>query len=116
MQYTIQQASEIGGVIRAARKAADMRQDDAAGSVRVSESFMVKAERGAETVQWGKLFQILEGMGVRVIVDIPNTDLAALTEQLARAERRAQARKRRAAGSPEASAKGRSGEGGKVDE
>lgn len=103
MQYTIQHPSEIGGVLRAARKAAGLRQDDAAGSVGVSESFMVKAERGAETVQWGKLFQILQGFGVRVIVDIPDTDIEALTEQLARAERAA-ARWQRAEGDdPEAS-------------
>ncbi|MCV9992560.1 helix-turn-helix domain-containing protein, partial [Burkholderia pseudomallei] len=57
MRYTIEQASDIGGVIRAARKVQNLRQDDAAGSVGVSESFMVKAERGADTVQWGKLFQ-----------------------------------------------------------
>ncbi|AZG13381.1 helix-turn-helix domain-containing protein [Cupriavidus pauculus] len=96
MQYTLQQASDIGGVIRAARKTANLRQDDAAGAVGVSESFMVKAERGAETVQWGKLFQILQGFGVRVTVDIPDTDLDALAEQLARAERRADARRQRA--------------------
>lgn len=72
MRYTIEQASDIGGVIRAARKAQNMRQDDAAGSVGVSESFMVKVERGAESIQWGKLFQILQGLGVRVTLDIPD--------------------------------------------
>ena len=39
--------------------------DDAAGSVGVSESFMVKAERGADTIQWGKVFQILQGPACR---------------------------------------------------
>jgi len=97
MRYTIEQASDIGGVIRAARKVQNLRQDDAAGSVGVSESFMVKAERGADTVQWGKLFQILQGLGVRVVVDIPDANDELLERQSARASHRASVRARRAA-------------------
>ncbi|KVS10242.1 helix-turn-helix domain-containing protein [Burkholderia multivorans] len=89
MRYTIEQASDIGGVIRAARKAQQLRQDDAAGSVGVSESFMVKAERGADTVQWGKVFQILQGLGVQVVVDLPDVSGELLERQSARAEIRA---------------------------
>ncbi|VWC78854.1 helix-turn-helix domain-containing protein [Burkholderia contaminans] len=97
MRYTIQQASDIGGVIRAARKVQQLRQDDAAGSVGVSESFMVKAERGADTIQWAKLFQILQGLGVRVVVDIPDASEELLERQSARASHRAGVRARRAA-------------------
>lgn len=85
MRHRIEQASDIGGVIRAARKAQRMRQEDAAGSVGVSESFMVKAERGADTVQWGKLFQILEGLGVQITVDIPDASADLLAEQMNKA-------------------------------
>ncbi|MBU9224873.1 helix-turn-helix domain-containing protein, partial [Burkholderia multivorans] len=97
MRYTIEQASDIGGVIRAARKAQQLRQDDAAGSVGVSESFMVKAERGADTVQWGKVFQILQGLGVQVVVDLPDVSGELLERQSARAAQRAEIRARRAA-------------------
>ncbi|VWC72507.1 helix-turn-helix domain-containing protein [Burkholderia lata] len=97
MRYTIEQASDIGGVIRAARKVQQLRQDDAAGSVGVSESFMVKAERGADTIQWGKVFQILQGLGVRVVVDIPDASDELLERQSARASHRAGVRARRAA-------------------
>ncbi|WP_431825935.1 helix-turn-helix domain-containing protein [Burkholderia sp. F1] len=97
MRYTIEQASDLGGVIRAARKVQNLRQDDAAGSVGVSESFMVKAERGADTVQWGKVFQILQGLGVRVVVDIPDANDELLRNQSARASHRASVRERRAA-------------------
>ncbi|MDR8728080.1 helix-turn-helix domain-containing protein [Burkholderia pseudomultivorans] len=97
MRYTIEQAADIGGVIRAARKAQQLRQDDAAGSVGVSESFMVKAERGADTVQWGKVFQILQGLGVQVVVDIPDVSGELLERQSARASLRADIRARRAA-------------------
>ncbi|KVC77597.1 helix-turn-helix domain-containing protein [Burkholderia ubonensis] len=97
MRYTIEHASDLGGVIRAARKVQNLRQDDAAGSVGVSESFMVKAERGADTVQWGKVFQILQGLGVRVVVDIPDANDELLRNQSARANHRASIRERRAA-------------------
>ncbi|AST33109.2 helix-turn-helix domain-containing protein [Ralstonia solanacearum] len=88
MKHLIGNPSEIGAVIRAARKAQKLRQDDAAGSVGVSESFMVKVERGAETVQWGKLFQILDGLGVRVTVDISGASPESLSDEILRARRR----------------------------
>lgn len=39
-----------------------------------------KIERGSDTVQWGKLFQVLEGLGVRVIVDVPESVAAYLND------------------------------------
>jgi transcriptional regulator with XRE-family HTH domain len=71
MQVPIKSAAALGKVIRASRKAQKIRQDDAAGSMGVSENFLGKVERGSESIQWGKLFQVLEGLGVRVIVDVP---------------------------------------------
>ena len=79
MNIPITSASTIGKVVRASRKAQKIRQDDAAGSVGVSENFLGKVERGGETVQWGKLFQVLEGLGIRVMVDVPE-DVAAHLE------------------------------------
>ena len=76
MNIPITSASTIGKVVRASRKAQKIRQDDAAGSVGVSENFLGKVERGSESVQWGKLFQVLEGLGIRVMVDVPE-DVAA---------------------------------------
>ena len=71
MNIPITSASTIGKVVRASRKAQKIRQDDAAGSVGVSENFLGKVERGSESVQWGKLFQVLEGLGICVMVDVP---------------------------------------------
>ena len=76
MNIPINSASAIGKVVRASRKAQGIRQDDAAGSIGVSENFLGKVERGSESVQWGKLFQVLEGLGIRVMVDVPE-DVAA---------------------------------------
>ena len=71
MQVPLKNAADLGALVRQARKAQALRQDDAAGSLGVSENFLGKVERGGETVQWGKLFQVLEGLGVRLIVDLP---------------------------------------------
>lgn len=80
MKISIDNAAAIGKVVRASRKAQKIRQDDAAGSIGVSENFLGKIERGSESVQWGKLFQVLEGLGVRVMVDVPESVAAYLND------------------------------------
>lgn len=73
MKIPIDNAADIGNVVRASRKAQKIRQDDAAGSIGVSENFLGKIERGSHTVQWGKLFQVLHGLGIQVTVDVPES-------------------------------------------
>lgn len=80
MKIPIDNAAAIGKVVRASRKAHKIRQDDAAGSIGVSENFLGKIERGSESVQWGKLFQVLEGLGIRVMVDVPESVATHLNE------------------------------------
>ena len=80
MKIPINSAATIGQVVRASRKAQKIRQDDAAGSIGVSENFLGKIERGGETVQWGKLFQVLEGLGIHVSVDVPESVAAYLQD------------------------------------
>lgn len=81
MKIPIVNASSIGKIVRASRKAQKIRQDDAAGSIGVSENFLGKVERGSDSVQWGKLFQVLDGLGIRVVVDVPDCVATHLTEQ-----------------------------------
>ena len=81
MHIPINSATALGKVVRASRKAQKIRQDDAAGSIGVSENFLGKIERGSEAVQWGKLFQVLEGLGVRVILDVPESVAPFLSSQ-----------------------------------
>jgi Helix-turn-helix. len=81
MKIPIDNAAAIGKVVRASRKAQKIRQDDAAGSIGVSENFLGKIERGSESVQWGKLFLVLEGLGIRVMVDVPESVMAYLSDQ-----------------------------------
>lgn len=116
MRHTIQHASDIGGLIRAARKVQKLRQDDAAGSVGVSESFMAKAERGADTVQWGKVFQILQGLGVRVVVEIPDADDELLTRQAALANFRSSVRALHGALRANAAKGGRGAAGARIED
>ena len=80
MKIPIDNAAAIGKVVRASRKAQKIRQDDAAGSIGVSENFLGKIKRGSESVQWGKLFQVLEGLGIRVMVDVPESVATHLNE------------------------------------
>lgn len=80
MKIPIDNAAAIGKVVRASRKAQKIRQDDAAGSIGVSENFLGKIERGSESVQWGKLFQVLEGLGIRIMVDVPESVATHLNE------------------------------------
>lgn len=82
MKIPIDTAAAIGKVVRASRKAQKIRQDDTAGSVGVSENFLGKVERGNGSVQWGKLFQVLEGLGIRVVVDVPESVAAYLNESV----------------------------------
>jgi transcriptional regulator with XRE-family HTH domain len=80
MKMPINNAAAIGQVVRASRKAQKIRQDDAAGSIGVSENFLGKIERGSESVQWGKLFQVLEGLGIRVVLDVPESVASYLND------------------------------------
>lgn len=72
MKVPITSADQLGKIIRATRKAFKLRQDDAAGSIGVSENFLGKVESGAENVQWQKLFQVLDGLGILLIADLPD--------------------------------------------
>ena len=73
MKLPIDTPAALGPIVRAARKAQKIRQDAAAGSIGVRENFLGKIERSSEAVQWGKLFQVLEGLGIQVTVDIPDS-------------------------------------------
>jgi len=71
MSIRINKAEQLGAVIKAVRKAQGLRQDDAAGSIGVSENFLGKVENGNPSVSWRKLFEVLDGLGIRVVLDLP---------------------------------------------
>jgi transcriptional regulator with XRE-family HTH domain len=79
MKIEINVAADIGPVVKLVRKAQKLRQDDAAGSIGVSENFLAKAERGGQTAQWGKLFRVFDELGIRLLLDVPD-HLASASE------------------------------------
>jgi transcriptional regulator with XRE-family HTH domain len=72
MKIKLHKASDIGPVVRAVRKAQRIRQDDMAGAIGVSENFLGKVEHGGGNAQWTKVFQVLEGLGIELLCDIPD--------------------------------------------
>ena len=57
-----------------------MRRVEGGYAERLRAEILGKIERGSESVQWGKLFQVLEGLGVRVMLDVPESVAAYLNE------------------------------------
>ncbi|MDE1184404.1 MAG: helix-turn-helix domain-containing protein [Paraburkholderia sp.] len=88
MKTEITEFHELGVAVRAARKAQHLRQDAAAAGIGVSESFLGKVENGAEGVHWGKLFKVLDGLGVRVSVDLPDDAAALVADEQRKFQRR----------------------------
>lgn len=95
MRVTITDAEEIGAVVRAVRKRGGLRQDDAAGLLSVGESFMFKLENGETSLQWHKLFRVLQGLGIHVELDVPDLTPAVLEHERARMHERQFRRGRR---------------------
>lgn len=58
----------LGSLIRTARKAAGLRQDELAAASGVGLRFLVELERGKETAQIGKALQVLDALGLTVEV------------------------------------------------
>ena len=71
MKIPVNGPQDIGVIIRATRKAQGLRQDAAAGSIGVSENFLSKVERGNPSVSWAKLFEVVDGLGIRISLDTP---------------------------------------------
>ncbi|MDV3470023.1 helix-turn-helix domain-containing protein [Stenotrophomonas sp. C3(2023)] len=78
MKIRLRSYDDLGPLVRATRKQQGMRQDDTAEGIGVSENFLAKVERGGGTVQWQKLFQVLDELGIRVEVDVPDAAMQLL--------------------------------------
>lgn len=71
MQVQIDQASDIGQYVRAVRKAQGLRQDDLAAMAGTSHVVLGNVERGKDSVQIGRVFELLRQLGIRVQLDLP---------------------------------------------
>jgi transcriptional regulator with XRE-family HTH domain len=87
MKIKIDSAQTLGQVVRAVRKDQQLRQDDAAGSVGVSENFLGKLERGAEGVQLGKVLLVLAELGIEMYADVTESSAQRIMSSLQAAKR-----------------------------
>jgi transcriptional regulator with XRE-family HTH domain len=78
MQISIHSVGELGIAVRAVRQHQGLRLDDTAGSAGVGHVFLREVERGKETVQLGRVLQVLHELGIRLSIDIPAEALPQL--------------------------------------
>ena len=71
MAKPILKPAEIGEIIRAARKAAGLRQDQLAGAAGVGLRFIVDVEAGKPTAQIGKVLEVLQTLGCSFDITAP---------------------------------------------
>lgn len=64
---------EIGIVVRQARLAQGLRQDQLAAAANVGLRFLVELERGKPTVRLAKVLAVLDALGCRLQVTLPST-------------------------------------------
>ena len=64
-------AKEIGIIVRAARLAQGLRQDQLAAAAGVGLRFLVELERGKPTVRLVKVLAVLDALGCRVVITAP---------------------------------------------
>lgn len=61
----------IGGVVRQARLAQGLRQDQLAAAAGVGVRFLVELERGKPTVRLDKVLAVLDALGCRLHITLP---------------------------------------------
>lgn len=72
MQTTITSTKALGELIRHQRKRQGLRQADLAAMVGASHVFLGDVEKGKPTVQWGRVLQLLDELGLRLSVEVPD--------------------------------------------
>jgi HTH-type transcriptional regulator/antitoxin HipB len=65
----IKDSGHLGSAIRVQRKSIGLTQLDAAGLCGVGERFLSELERGKPTVELGKVLQVLNRLGLRIILE-----------------------------------------------
>lgn len=76
----IHDAAQLGGYVRAVRKAQGLRQDEVG---RLSHTFIGDLEDGKPTAQLGKVIDVLSELGVKLHLELPERmDLERLQRYL----------------------------------
>lgn len=94
MNIPISTPQEIGRLVRAARKTEQLRQDDAAGAMGVSDVFLWKLEKGSPGVRLDKLLQVFRALGIKLSAEVSDDAAARYHVLMAPEATRAKRRKR----------------------
>lgn len=88
MQIPLTSVQSAGVAIRALRKRAGIRIDDFAVTAGVSKQFMTDLENGKPTVQMGMVLGLLQRLGVRVSLDLPDEAVGVFQTEFDKVTRR----------------------------
>lgn len=81
MKIILNTPQDIGRLVRAARKAERLRQDDAAGAIGVSDVFLWAMEKGSPGVKLKNLLQVFRALGIQLSAEVSD-EAAALYKAL----------------------------------
>ncbi len=70
MKIHLDNPSDVARLVRAARKAEHLRQDDAAGAMGVSDVFLWKFEAGLTMARLDKVLQVFRGLGINLHAEV----------------------------------------------
>lgn len=88
MNIPLNSVLDAGIAIRTLRKRASIRIDDFALTAGVSKQFMTDLENGKATVQMGMVLGMLQRMGVKVSLELPDTVVPAFRSEQDKAKLR----------------------------
>ena len=97
MKISLVDARVLSDAVRAARKAAGLRQDDLAAMAGVSKQFAYALEAGKPTVQLNSVLKVLAQLGLALSVELPESAAALMP----RVQQRTRTPRRKAAQHPE---------------
>ncbi len=100
MHIPLTSVQSAGVAIRVLRKRAGIRIDDFALTAGVSKQFMTDLENGKDTVRMGTVLHLLQRMGLRVSLDMPEEAMALFQAEFEKVTRR-RSRKSAASALPE---------------
>lgn len=84
MNIPLKTPEDIGNLVRAARQAENLRQDDAAGAIGVSDVFLWKLEKGGPGVRLDKLLQVFKAMGIQLSAEVSDNTVLCYQKLLER--------------------------------
>lgn len=76
MKIQIHTVADLGLLLRATRRSHRLRLDDVAASARLGPVFVGDVEHGKDTVQMGRVLQLLDELGIYLVADAPEAALA----------------------------------------